>query len=145
MNMNSISTLSLRHLYVHLFLLSLFLKLYYINVCAQQIYYTEENVSDLIIKEVFPEDAGTFTVVAKNVVGYTSCSCELIVGGPLSDHGSNITPLSRRSLSRESSVADFLDGIPPLFSQKPKEKIVDKGDDAELECRLVGFPQPEVG
>ncbi|KAG1672005.1 Titin [Nymphon striatum] len=82
-----------------------------------EIYYTEENVSELIIKEVFPEDAGTFTVVAKNVA---------------------------EVLSRESSVADLFEGIPPLFSQRPQEKTVKKGEDAELECRLVGFPTPEI-
>ncbi|CAM1326542.1 Uncharacterised protein at_DN0009 [Pycnogonum litorale] len=109
-----------------------------------EIYYNEDNVSQLIIKEVFPEDTGTFTVVAKNTAGYTSCSSELVVELPLSDHGSTVTPISRRSLSRESSVAEFLEGIPPVFSQLPKEKIATKGTDAELECRLVGYPQPQL-
>ena len=35
-------------------------------------------------KEVFPEDAGTFTCVAKNCVGFASSSAELIVNHPLS-------------------------------------------------------------
>ena len=41
-----------------------------------------------MIKEVFPEDAGTFTCVAKNCVGYASSSAELVVQHPLSEHGS---------------------------------------------------------
>lgn len=38
-------------------------------------------MATLIIKEVFPEDAGTFTVVAKNSSGFASSSAELIVEG----------------------------------------------------------------
>merc|ERR1719471_2288310 len=51
-----------------------------------QIYYDENNMATLVIKEVFPEDAGTFTCVAKNCVGFASSSAELIVEHPLSDH-----------------------------------------------------------
>ena len=32
-----------------------------------QIYYDDNNMATLVIKEVFPEDAGTFTCVAKNI------------------------------------------------------------------------------
>jgi len=63
-------------------------------------YYDEDNVATLIIREVFPEDAGTFTCVAKNAAGFASNTTELIVETPLSDHGSDVTGLSRKSLSR---------------------------------------------
>ena len=53
-----------------------------------QIYYADDNKATLVIKEVFPEDAGTFTCVAKNCVGYASSSAELVVQHPLSEHGS---------------------------------------------------------
>ena len=53
-----------------------------------QIYYDDDNKATLVIKEVFPEDAGTFTCVAKNCVGYASSSAELVVQHPLSEHGS---------------------------------------------------------
>ena len=53
-----------------------------------KIYYADDNKATLVIKEVFPEDAGTFTCVAKNCVGYASSSAELIVQHPLSEHGS---------------------------------------------------------
>lgn len=46
--------------------------------------------------------------------------------------------------SRESSLADILEGIPPTFSRKPKAKCVPVGEDLELECRLVAIPEPEV-
>lgn len=65
-----------------------------------QIFYDDDNVATLIIREVFPEDAGTFTCVAKNAAGFASTTTELLVEAPLSDHGSDITGLSRKSLSR---------------------------------------------
>ena len=46
--------------------------------------------------------------------------------------------------SRESSLCDILEGIPPTFSQRPKTRTVQEGDDVELECRLVAVPEPEV-
>lgn len=65
-----------------------------------QIFYDDDNVATLIIREVFPEDAGTFTCVAKNAAGFASSTTELYVDAPLSDHGSDTTGLSRKSLSR---------------------------------------------
>jgi hypothetical protein len=67
-----------------------------------QIFYDDNNVATLIIKEVFPEDAGSFTCVAKNAAGFASSTTELFVEAPLSDHGSEIVNAShsRRSLSR---------------------------------------------
>lgn len=107
-------------------------------------YYDDDNVATLIIREVFPEDSGTFTCVAKNVVGYASSTTELVVETPLSDHGSDATVLSRKSLSRESSLADILEGIPPTFSKKPRAQYVDENTNVILECRLVAVPEPEV-
>jgi len=110
-----------------------------------QIYYDDNNMATLVIKEVFPEDAGTFTCVAKNCVGFASSSAELIVEHPLSgplDHGSE--KHDRRSLSRESSLADIVEGIPPTFAQRPSTKNADEGSNVELECRFVAIPEAEV-
>lgn len=101
-------------------------------------------MATLIIREVFPEDAGMFTCVAKNAAGFASSTTELTVEAPLSDHGSDMTGHSRKSLSRESSLADILEGIPPTFSRKPKAKCVDEKTDVILECRLVAVPEPEI-
>lgn len=109
-----------------------------------QMYYDDDNVATLIIREVFPEDAGKFTCVAKNAAGFTSSTTELIVETPLSDHGSDATGLSRKSLSRESSLADILEGIPPTFSRKPKAQYVDEDTNVILECRLVAVPEPDI-
>ncbi|CAK1554213.1 unnamed protein product, partial [Leptosia nina] len=109
-----------------------------------QMYYDDDNVATLVIREVFPEDAGTFTCVAKNAAGFASSTTELIVEAPLSDHGSEMTILSRKSLSRESSLADILEGIPPTFSKRPKAQYVDEDSDIYLECRLVAIPEPDI-
>lgn len=109
-----------------------------------QMFYDEDNVATLIIREVFPEDAGTFTCVAKNAAGFASSTTELIVETPLSEHGSDITGLSRRSLSRESSLADIIEGIIPTFSRKPKAQCVDEGETVIFECRLAAIPEPSI-
>ena len=108
-------------------------------------YYDGDNKATLVIKEVFPEDAGTFTCVAKNCVGFASSSAELIVEHPLSEHGSGLLEKhDRRSLSRESSLADIVEGIPPTFAQRPQTKICEVGNSTELECRFVAIPEAEV-
>lgn len=107
-------------------------------------FYDDDNVVTLIIREVFPEDAGTFTCVAKNSAGFASTTAQLEVETPLSYHGSDVTGVSRKSMSRESSLADILEGIPPTFSRKPKAKCVDEGTDVVLQCRLVAVPEPDV-
>ena len=107
-----------------------------------QIYYDDNNMATLVIKEVFPEDAGTFTCVAKNCVGFASSSAELVVEYPLSDHGTE--KHDRRSLSRESSLADIVEGIPPTFAQRPSTKNAEEGGNVELECRFVAIPEAEV-
>lgn len=109
-----------------------------------QMYYDDDNVATLIIREVFPEDAGMFTCVAKNAAGFASSTTHLVVESPLSDHGSDATHLSRRSLSRESSLADILEGIPPTFSRKPRAQCVDEGSNVLLKCCLVAVPEPDV-
>lgn len=107
-------------------------------------YYDEDNVATLIIKEVFPEDAGTFTCVAKNSAGFASSTTELIIELPLSDHGSDTTGLSRKSLSRESSLADIVEGIIPMFAKKPTAQCVNEGTDVVFEGRLVAIPEPDI-
>merc|ERR1719474_921020 len=108
-----------------------------------QIYYDDNNMATLVIKEVFPEDAGTFTCVAKNCVGFASSSAELVVEYPLSDHA-GAEKHDRRSLSRESSLADIVEGIPPTFAQRPTTKSAEEGGSVELECRFVAIPEADV-
>ena len=42
-------------------------------------FHDDDNMVSLVIKEVFPEDAGRYMVVAKNPSGTASCSAELVV------------------------------------------------------------------
>ncbi|XP_054706308.1 titin-like isoform X2 [Uloborus diversus] len=105
-----------------------------------QIFYDEDNVTTLVIREVFPEDAGTYTVVAKNAAGFASCSAELVVETDRSE----TFPSSRLSLSRQSSLTDILEGIPPVFTEKPKDKSVDEGKPVELSCKVTGVPEPKI-
>ncbi|CAH1179306.1 unnamed protein product [Phaedon cochleariae] len=109
-----------------------------------KMYYNEDNVATLIIKEVFPEDAGTFTCVAKNSAGFASSTTELIVEHPLSSHGSDMTYVSRKSLSRTSSLADMLEGMPPTFANEPKPLCVPEGTDVVVEGTMVAIPEPEI-
>lgn len=109
-----------------------------------QMYYDDDNVATLIIREVFQEDAGTFTCVAKNAAGFASNTTELLVEAQSSEHGSEATAISRKSMSRESSLADILEGIPPIFSRKPRAQCVDEKANVVLECRLVAVPEPEI-
>uniref|UniRef100_A0A8D8SBW9 Titin n=1 Tax=Cacopsylla melanoneura TaxID=428564 RepID=A0A8D8SBW9_9HEMI len=110
-----------------------------------QIFYDSDNVATLIIREVFPEDAGTFTCVAKNSAGFASTSTQLTVDAPLSYHGSDtMSGLSRKSMSRESSLADILEGIPPTFSKKTKPVYAEESSIVTLEVRLVAVPEPDL-
>uniref|UniRef100_A0AAR5PDB0 Titin-like n=1 Tax=Dendroctonus ponderosae TaxID=77166 RepID=A0AAR5PDB0_DENPD len=110
-----------------------------------QMYYTEENVATLVISEVFPEDAGTFTCVAKNSAGFASSTAELTVEGPLSSHGSDRThSISRKSLSRTSSLADILEGMPPVFAKKPKTQSVPEETDVTIDAVLAAIPEPDI-
>lgn len=42
-------------------------------------FFDEDNLCSLVIKEIFPEDTGRYTVVAKNPLGTATSSAELIV------------------------------------------------------------------
>ena len=47
-------------------------------------------------------------------------------------------------MSRESSLADIVEGIPPTFAQRPQTKSCQEGNATELECRFVAIPEAEV-
>ncbi|KAA0201385.1 hypothetical protein HAZT_HAZT001728 [Hyalella azteca] len=114
-----------------------------------QVFYSEDNTATLLIKEVFPEDAGLFTCVVKNLAGYAMSEAELVVDGPVSDHGSDTMLASRhglslRSLSRDSSVCDTMEGIPPTFAMKTINKTCEENAQFEVDVRLVAIPEPEI-
>ena len=49
------------------------------------IVHDDEDISSLTIKEVFPEDSGKYTCVAKNIAGVATTSAELLVEGMYMD------------------------------------------------------------
>lgn len=46
-----------------------------------KIFYDEDNLCSLFIPDVYPEDAGRYTVVAKNELGTAETTAELFVAG----------------------------------------------------------------
>ena len=42
-------------------------------------FYDADNLCSLVIREVFPEDTGRYTMVAKNMFGTATCSTEIMV------------------------------------------------------------------
>lgn len=91
----------------------------------------EADFTSLEIQEAFPEDAGTYIVVARNLGGETRTTGTLTV---------------------ESSIkADRVDGqfagpagAKPAFVQPLQNKEVQEGSRAHLVCVVSGNPQPEV-
>ena len=81
----------------------------------------------LEINEVYPEDAGTYTVVARNLGGETRTSCVLSIEGMFSE--------------KEASDAE---PTKPRFVQGLKNKEVMEGNRARLDCVIVAQPEPEV-
>ncbi|CAH1803275.1 unnamed protein product, partial [Owenia fusiformis] len=82
--------------------------------------YTENNVCTLEIKEVFPEDAGTYIAMAENDAGTTSCSASLVV-----------------EVEEEEVVG-------PSFVKTPKYKTAEEGETVVFECTFVAQPEPEI-
>ena len=51
-----------------------------------KILYDQDNACSLTIPDVYPEDAGRYTVVAKNELGSAMSTAELFVEGEISSH-----------------------------------------------------------
>ncbi|XP_071495626.1 uncharacterized protein [Diadema antillarum] len=100
-------------------------------------------VAKLTIEEVYPEDSGKYTCVAKNQAGTASTSAELLVEVALSDAESDGAP-SRKSLSRESTIEEG-EGIKPAFMTVAKSMVVESGREKVcFEFRLIAAPRPQI-
>lgn len=86
----------------------------------------------LIILEAFPKNAGTYTLVASNAAGEASCSCHVSVKGLLPCETS------------DSEVPSDAEPVRPSISCPLTDQTVKEGEEASLECVIVGQPEPEV-
>jgi len=91
----------------------------------------EADRTSLEIREVFPEDAGTYVVIAKNLGGESRTSCLLTLEGP--------TPAVVNG-----ELADAAAAARPVFIQPLQNKEVQEGSRAHLMCVVTGQPKPEV-
>ena len=89
------------------------------------------STTSLDIREVFSEDCGTYTVVAKNMGGEARTTCHLsLVEAP----AAYVTP-ARVAAKRP---------VKPLFVQPLESRTVLQGNHIRLECVITGYPEPEV-
>jgi len=79
---------------------------------------------------VFPEDAGTYVVIAKNLGGESRTSCLLTIEGALINGELPLTGAAAPSR--------------PIFIQPLQNKEVQEGSRAHLMCVVTGQPKPEV-
>ena len=81
---------------------------------------------------MFPEDAGTYVVIAKNLGGETRTSCLLTLEGAAAAVNGEVAPVGVGAPSR------------PIFIQPLQNKEVQEGSRAHLMCVVSGLPKPEV-
>jgi len=87
--------------------------------------------TSLDIREVFSEDCGTYTVIAKNLGGEAQTSCHLsLVEVPVVDAAA-----LRAGAKRP---------VQPLFVQPLENRTVLEGNHTRLECVVTGYPEPQV-
>ena len=87
----------------------------------------EPTFTTLDIREVFPEDSGTYTVIIRNIGGETRTSCLVTIEGIYSTGGEELH-----------------EPMKPKFLQHLQNKEVQEGSRARLDCVIVGYPEPEV-
>jgi len=87
--------------------------------------------TSLEIQEAFPEDAGTYIVVARNLGGETRSTGTLTVESAL-------------RADRVDGQFAAQTGAKPTFVQPLQNKEVQEGSRAHLMCVVSGQPQPEV-
>ncbi|XP_022101402.1 myosin light chain kinase, smooth muscle-like isoform X2 [Acanthaster planci] len=74
----------------------------------------------LVIREVYPEDAGVYICKAFNAAGEDQCSAKIVVKDPV------------------------LQGTPPKFTQKPRSMTVDEGSSLRITYKIEGDPEPAI-
>jgi len=98
------------------------------------------DIHSLYIPEVFYEDAGKFTVKARNPGGEIQCTAELIVEAlsDKEDYATSASPFSRSPSQDPSYVSQKSLFTKPLFN-----RAVQVGQRVTLECSIPAEPGPE--
>nr|XP_039266508.1 muscle M-line assembly protein unc-89-like [Styela clava] len=81
-------------------------------------YETDAETRTLVFAEIFPEDSGIYSCVAKNAAGEANAQMKMTV--------------------------EEIDGDPPNFMLKPRPVTVNAGETALLTCKVDGEPTPTV-
>ena len=85
----------------------------------------------LELREVFSEDCGIYTAVARNLGGEARTSCRLGLTEATTLESAAVRAGARRP-------------VRPQFFEPLEDLIVQEGNKVKLECVLTGYPEPEV-
>ncbi|CAL4067925.1 unnamed protein product, partial [Meganyctiphanes norvegica] len=124
---------------------------------------TPEGRTGLYILEVFPEDAGDYTCIARNKAGEARTTANLTVESyeyrPESETGTITSTSDKQIFSGSVSEADTLENVKsdssdsedseagscPYFCQQLEKRIeIKEGSSVRLLAKIVGYPRPEV-
>lgn len=95
---------------------------------------TDAGRSNLFINEATLEDAGCYSVTAKNKLGETTVSCNVSVKSILPAEEKSCEILSRNDI----------EPIVPKIQLPLKDVQVQESCTTRLDCVIVGQPEPEV-
>lgn len=85
-----------------------------------------------MINQAYPLDAGVYTVIARNSAGEAYSTCNVCVKGRLPNETS------------DSEMASDMEPIKPSVQLALKDVCVFEGKRVQLDCVIVGQPEPEV-
>ena len=107
------------------------------------LYYDEESLVTMVFEDVLPQDAGLYTVVAKNTVGHTQCAFHITVDGRAA-FGEELAaePMSRRRQSQTPEEAT--QSRPPIFSPLPDHLDIEPGQAFTFSFTVFSFEKARV-
>jgi hypothetical protein len=119
---------------------------------------TDGNLYSLILSKVGLNDAGKYTITARNDAGQTSCTASVLVhdGGEgeiriitssdQQDAGDDtVNRITRVTKKTTTTVINTTEGmISPKFQQFLKSAIATIGEEVTLRCQISGEPAPQI-
>ena len=84
----------------------------------------EGNFTALEITTIYAKDAGTYTVIARNIVGEGRTACTLTIEG-------------------QPGAAQAQQPMAPKFLSQLSQQVVQEGAKARLDCVVIAMPEPE--